>query len=802
MNAVYIFRLLKRIIITQMIVCVVFFSGPASRVLAEDCGPGDSCTGFADTYTGSTNDDGSESDPINGLDGDDTMYGNEGNDVLSGDGGNDTLYGGDGDNRLYGNDGDDTFWGGSGDDFMQGGAGNNTYEGGGSMNGGDFVSYEDSAQGVQVTLETGSANHSDGVQTYTDAISNVNGVIGSTNDDELTSSVNGAVGLWGGDGDDILTTLGGDNTLSGGAGDDTLTGGDGTDMADYSSAPNAVTVNLNTGIATGEGTDTLSGIDLVNGSAYNDTIIGGNGFAIINGGAGNDVLDGSYGDGVIVDYGGAPGGVTVDLSNGSPQNTGYGWDTLIDINDLVATSSDDILTGNDGDNTIDGMGGNDYINGGAGVDTINYWWSPEGVSVDLRITGLQEVTPGTYNTLLNIESVLGSYYPDTLIGNEYDNILDGQGTDGDIIIGGGGFDYSSYMEYYTGININLLTGMVTDYTPLTLMSMKSAAPEAMAFAPRALSGSGPSLDGIEGVYGTSYADIIVGNNEDNRLYGEGGDDRVTGGLGGDYMDGGDGYDTAVEDGADPLTYQVTSAGITTNSGDTLLNFEEIQGGTGDDSFAFTGNGISGSFSGGSGNNTYYFSSGAAGSFNISSDGSGTLDFSNFGSRVSINPNSTSPQQIVNGLTITLNNTLWKVINWFTGGGSSGKKQITQPSEAQVSTQVLYKASDGSNMYSVDPAAGLFKSLEGPSNLPDGYQFAGAAIQTIFKSGGQPIGKTDKPVTVVFQLPADFVSQPDKALTALWFDPTANVWVELPVKLVAGQAVIQSLYPGSFALAWK
>src|SRR5206468_845090 len=69
----------------------------------------------------------------------------------------------------------------------------------------------------------------------------------------------------------------GNDTLTGGIGNDTLTGGLGTDTADYSTAPSAVTVDLSNSSpqnTQGAGTDTLSSLENVIGSAQGDTLTG------------------------------------------------------------------------------------------------------------------------------------------------------------------------------------------------------------------------------------------------------------------------------------------------------------------------------------------------------------------------------------------------------------------------------------------------------------------------------------------------------------------------------------------------
>src|SRR4029077_21255929 len=68
-------------------------------------------------------------------------------------------------------------------------------------------------------------------------------------------------------GDDFINSAGGNDTLlggegrevlAGGTGDDTIDGGNGLDAADFEDSAAGVTASLKTGVATGDGTDTLT----------------------------------------------------------------------------------------------------------------------------------------------------------------------------------------------------------------------------------------------------------------------------------------------------------------------------------------------------------------------------------------------------------------------------------------------------------------------------------------------------------------------------------------------------------------
>ncbi|WP_248299332.1 enhanced entry virulence factor RtxA [Legionella pneumophila] len=209
----------------------------------------------------------------------------------------------------------------------------------------------------------------------------------------------------GNDGNDILIGLGGNDTLSGGngddilaggAGNDTLDGGAGNDTATYIDATAGVTVSLNTSSAqntVGAGTDTLTNIENLTGSKFNDTLTGNNsantikgleGNDTISGLGGNDTLDGGSGDDVII------GGL-----------------------------GDDILTGGSGADQfvlVKGQGGASA--GAAPIDTITDFE----VNIDKivingnNITGVSVSTPvsNTYTITVNYSDAATEHFKVTL----------------------------------------------------------------------------------------------------------------------------------------------------------------------------------------------------------------------------------------------------------------------------------------------------------------------------------------------------------------------------------------------------
>ena len=270
-------------------------------------------------------------DNMRGTPGPDVMVGEGGNDTMNGMGGNDLICGDDGSDVIDGGDGGDKLDGGSGGDVLSGDAGNDTLDGG---TGSDLIR--------------------------------------------------------GGDGNDTVDGGGGDNfdDLSGGPGNDTIIGkhpGEATpDEVDYSQAGGAVNVDLQKGSATGEGTDTLNGIEWAVGSNFNDVLTGSDASNVINGGPGNDringgpggdllsgdggddIVDGGSGTGTgVLDtdylvYTNAPGAVQVDFVAG--KTGGWGNDTVSNIEGVFGSKFNDVLIG-DGESLLWGMAGDDEIHG-------------------------------------------------------------------------------------------------------------------------------------------------------------------------------------------------------------------------------------------------------------------------------------------------------------------------------------------------------------------------------------------------------------------------------------------------------
>jgi Ca2+-binding RTX toxin-like protein len=160
--------------------------------------------------------------------------------------------------------------------------------------------------------------------------------VGTPDNDTLTGGVD----------DDLLSGVAGKDFLSGLAGNDTLSGGTGEDKLDG-----------------GEGNDILYG------GGSNDRIFGRGGNDVLSGGVSDDALYGGGGSDTVSYAGTLTDGVTVRLLFGTATGA-YGADTLVNIENIIGSSGNDILAGNATDNTIDGGAGNDRLLGRFGDDVV------------------------------------------------------------------------------------------------------------------------------------------------------------------------------------------------------------------------------------------------------------------------------------------------------------------------------------------------------------------------------------------------------------------------------------------------
>lgn len=128
-------------------------------------------------------------------------------------------------------------------------------------------------------------------------------ILGTAGNDRLQGTAGDDV-ICGLGGNDVLSGSAGNDTLYGGAGNDKLAGGlgndrlrgeTGSDTATYKSAGGGVRADLSRSVATGQGTDRLTGVERLVGSRYRDNLRGSRVANVLTGGGGADRMAGRGG---------------------------------------------------------------------------------------------------------------------------------------------------------------------------------------------------------------------------------------------------------------------------------------------------------------------------------------------------------------------------------------------------------------------------------------------------------------------------------------------------------------------------
>jgi Ca2+-binding RTX toxin-like protein len=200
-----------------------------------------------------------------------------------------------------------------------------------------------------------------------------------------------------------------------------------------------------------EGRDTLrggEGDDYLEGGLGDDTVIGGNGNDQAWGGDGNDLVIGDAGDDQL--YGGKGndqlrGGDDNDVLYGDSGNDRLygdaGHDTLIGgsgTDRMDGGAGNDFLDAGSGNDFMDASAGDDVYAGAAGFDSIDYTASGS-LSISVDLhAGTVTKTEGA-DTLSGIERIVGTAGDDSFIGDKYVNHF--QGNAGDDFCRGGADNY-------------------------------------------------------------------------------------------------------------------------------------------------------------------------------------------------------------------------------------------------------------------------------------------------------------------------------------------------------------------------
>ena len=470
-------------------------------------------------------------------------------------------------------------------------------------------------------------------------------VINGTSGADTLVGTTGADELYGFAGNDSLDGGAGNDLLDGGAGADVLNGGAGTDTVTYAKSTAGVTVNLVTGTGVGGDAqgDTLTGIEGVVGSAFNDTFTAQTSGHSLVGGQGNDTyfVNGS-GVSVVEVAGEGDDEIKTTLTN-LTLATNVERLTYVGTGNFIGygNASDNIITGGAGNDILMGGAGADQFIGGAGIDTVSY---TDGSSVTINTkTGIHTgIAAG--DTYVGIENIQGSNTTDLFIS----------GAAADQFDGGAGTDTIDYSGSSAGVNVSLISGSVGsggDAEGDKLSNFEKVIGSDFNDTLTAQT-SGHTLAGGAGddVYLVNGSNVIIteladgGDDEVRTLlgtlslagnverltyvgtgnfigYGNASDNIITGGAGNDILMGGAGADHFIGGiGTDTVSYGDSSQGVTINTktginsgiaaGDTYDSIEVIQGSSYGD--VFVGGAGADRFDGGAGMDMLSFASETSG----------------------------------------------------------------------------------------------------------------------------------------------------------------------------------------------
>jgi serralysin len=236
-------------------------------------------------------------------------------------------------------------------------------------------------------------------------------------------------------------------------------------------------------------------IEAAIGGSGNDTIYGNAADNVLTGNGGNDTIDGGLGVDTVV-FAGQRSAYTIAWNGQVGTVTGPdGTDTITNVEFLrfadqtiaaaptggLIVSGDitnNVMVGTEFADVMNGGGGDDTLSGGGGDDTLN-----------------------------------GGVGNDTVDGGAGNDIIVG-GPGNDTLSGGDGYDVVDYSGAAGGVTVNLLTGTASG------------------------AAGSDTLSGFEEIRGSTGADTLTGDNQNNVILGGGGADTLNGLGGNDILTAG------------------------------------------------------------------------------------------------------------------------------------------------------------------------------------------------------------------------------------------------------------------------
>jgi len=411
----------------------------------------------------------------------------------------------------------------------------------------------------------------------------------------------GANSLTGNGNSNIIVGKDGNDTIFGSQGNDILDGGAGTDsLAYHDTAFGSVNANLETGIVTKSngGIDHVSNFEGLQGSNFNDILVGDSGNNALNGrggndalygldgndafvgGLGNDAMDG--GDGVdTVDYKYLAAGVrvVVDLAEANASKSDGSSDTLSNIERVHGTNSNDWLCGTNGANAIWGEDGDDTLFGRNGADSL-LGGRGDDRYLFVRGNALNDATHNDFDSLFEVAGNDKIVLLDTgsnnitrrdislqLLGEDVWVRIDNPAT--------GSFDSIKMVDWAADGEIRRIEAIeLADGTVISVADMIYRIDPTNTLG-LTIGGANPWINGSNGDNAS-----MTGTAGDNIIRGFDGNDTIAAGGGNDVIDGGAGLDRA--------DYSTMTSGIVANldlgfakkadgTTDSLYNIEMLVG---------------------------------------------------------------------------------------------------------------------------------------------------------------------------------------------------------------------------------
>lgn len=236
----------------------------------------------------------------------------------------------------------------------------------------------------------------------------------------------------GGDGTDEICGDAGNDRLTGGAGDDVIAGGEGDDIAVFTGPASGYAWSVRAGAVViqdiqaadgDEGTDTLTGIEILR-FADRSVRLAGTPPSLFGAGADlidlNEVRPTDYSAGTQHDGLAGDDHVILPIDLGAAVRAGFD-----PARGFAGGDGNDRLAGGTLDETLFGGAGDDLLSGGAGRDAASYAGQSAPVVVHLKIQAAQDTGAPGWDTLTEIEDLIGGAGADRLHGDDGANRLSG-----------------------------------------------------------------------------------------------------------------------------------------------------------------------------------------------------------------------------------------------------------------------------------------------------------------------------------------------------------------------------------------